>query len=157
NIRIISEDDPTDYFNDDLDPNASADVTQSKDFTTLYNSDMYLGADDSLLTNDERDDIKNNLHLNAVHNQLARATLIANLDNQSRSLQTPLTVNITGLTSDIFATGSHIQGTATVVGPFSALYRVQISLLNTSGVTVANTATQIGSGTFDFVVNSPGR
>lgn len=67
-LRVSSVSNPSDYYDDEF--NASAGITESRDFAVLY----YSPAGD-LLTSTERDAVRANLGLNAVHNQAGQGVV----------------------------------------------------------------------------------
>jgi hypothetical protein len=119
-LSVASEEYPNDSYVDAL-----SGMSKSKNFSAVYNSDVYLPPADTTLTAAERNLIKNNLTLNAVHNDGAKITLetgdeLAPTDRFERRMLADKLLDVqmkrTGRTSDegdLFVAGGSVQVTVT--------------------------------------------
>jgi len=156
-IQVTSQTYTSDSFTDNLQYNGpDPNTAESQNFAALYNGNAYLSTDDTPLTAAQEALIQNNLMLNVAHNDGATTTLTTSADKQQRQVPAQPPIQFTGLTGDVFPTGTTISGSASVAAPNPGKYRVEVSLwLN--GQTIAHTPLDGQSNqAFSFTLNSPG-
>jgi hypothetical protein len=151
-IRVASDTESSDYYDDLFVTNSSKLV--SKDFAVLYSSaDIYGAASDALLSSEERQQIRDVLKLNAVHNPGQESTLTmgapANATDIQRRTLAADRFKIT-LENDLVNVGDHIRGTVTRTGGGGRLF------VKTSDLQMKSAGYGVMSLDFDFIANAAG-